>query len=75
MAEPKDSGLRYFGVELPGRANVREPMPRPVLKVLTPKGIVRYIPMCEAQLLDLVIAATKTLDAMRKCRGATVPDG
>ena len=33
--EVKDYGLRYFGVELPARHNVREPMPKPILKLIT----------------------------------------
>jgi hypothetical protein len=69
----KDSGLRWFGVELPTRHNVREPIHAPVLKVVTPKGIVRCVPMTEAQLLEMVAQAVKTLDLMRKCRNATVP--
>jgi hypothetical protein len=69
----KPAELYYHGVDLPGRSSVREPMPPPVIRLVRGGKLVQ-VKMNEAQLLDLILNATRTLDLMRKCRGATVPE-
>jgi hypothetical protein len=69
----KPAELYYHGVDLPGRGSVREPMPPPVIRLVRGDKLVQ-VKMNEAQLLDLILNATRTLDLMRKSRGATVPN-
>ena len=66
----------YHGVELPKRESVRDPMPRPILRLLRLRsGRMVEVQMNEAQLLNLITQAARTLDHMRQSRDATTPGG
>jgi hypothetical protein len=63
----------YYEIRLPGRANVREPIPRPEMVLLRENSAdACIIPLNEAQLLAIAKDVTETLDRMRLGRNATV---
>lgn len=65
--------LGYLSIVLPGRNNVREPLPAPQMRLVRGTGRIVTVDMTEGQLLAVIRHATDALDGMRARRGATEP--
>ena len=71
----KPDPIVYHSIELDGRANVREPIPPPRMRLVRPNGRIVTVDLTEGQLLQMLTDVAETLRRMRACRNATQPNG
>lgn len=65
--------MRYLSITLPGRANVREPLHDPLLRLVKENGRITTVALTEGDLLSMLTDVAETLKRLKERRGATVP--
>lgn len=70
-----ETNLRFLSIVVPGRANVRAPLPPPTMRLVRENGRIAMVTLSEADLVSLIKQAAGALDQLRWRRDATVPTG
>lgn len=71
---PRDGrrGMRYLSIDVPGRANVREPLNPPEMRLVKDNGRIAKVELSEHDLYAMLAHIAEALKRLEARRGATM---